>query len=273
MKLLITAALLLAVPLFAFSQVTEQPFPGEELQIGYFRQTFKMRDQQVSPMLYIANPNGLKLSYARITRKNYWGAVLKASLADIVAPGLGMRQFQFSEDGQPITLVPTLYAGEMALTFRRKIHEKQNRSSWAGVQLQENFRYADGIAMTTWVMNSLALHITYQTQIRLHEKHLILAGASLPILGAISRLPYSNVVSRPEMSNSKAFLKNTSVAGPLQYLNPQLEVAYRLGISKRLSMQAMYSYTYMRYAQPRLIRSTAHTGELSFIYQWHFFQK
>lgn len=273
MKLLITTALLLSVHLLAFSQVKEQPFPGEEVHIGYFRQTFKMRDQQVSPMLYIANLNGLSLSYARITRKNYWRAAIKAGVADIIAPALGIRQFQFSENGGPVSLLPTLYAAQMEFTFRRKIQEKQNRTSWAGIQLQENFRYADGIAMTTWVMNTLALHITYQMQFRLHKRHLIQSGASLPVLGAISRLPYNNVVSRPDMSNSKAFLNNTSLAGPLQYLNPQVEVAYRLGISKRLSMQAMYTYAYMRYKEPRLIRSASHTGELSFIYQWHFFQK
>jgi hypothetical protein len=273
MKILLTAALLLAMHLFAFSQAEQQILPGEELHLGYFRQTFKMRDQQVSPMMYIANLNGLNLSYARTTRKNYWRTAITAGMADFIAPGLGIRHFQFSENGQPLTLVPTFYKGEIALTYRRKIRDKQYRSSWVGMHLQENFHYADGIAMTTWVMNTLVLHITYQIEIKLHENHHIVAGAYFPVLGAISRLPYSNVVSRPDMTNSKAFLKNTSFSGPLKYFNPQLEVAYRLGISKRLAMQAMYSYALMRYPEPRLIRSASHTGELSFIYQWHFFQK
>jgi hypothetical protein len=273
MKTIITAALLLALHLCAYAQTTSLPRYGQELHLGYFRETYKMRDLQASPMMYVANLNGMKIFYGRITQKNQWLVNIKAGKADFVAPGLGVRQFYFSEDGQPLILVPTLYKGELSFAYRRKLVQQANRSSWAGVQIQENIQYADGLALNTWVMNSLALNLTYQMQIQLHERHLVLADVYLPVVSAVSRLPYSNVVSTPGSSNAKAFLKNSALAGPFRYLNPQVNIAYRLTVSKRIGLQASYRYSLLRYPEPKMIRSASHTADLSLIYQWHFQSK
>jgi hypothetical protein len=258
------------VHLGALKQVKAQHLPGEEIHLGYFRETFKMRDQQVSPMMYVANLNGLQLVYARTKGKNYWQAKIKAGIAELLGPSLGVRAFYFSEEGQPLFLVPTLYSGELNLSYSRKFLKKQKTTSWLGVQIQENMNYADGLALTTWVMNTLALNAIYQAQLQLNNRHSFLGEVSIPVLTAVSRLPYSNVVSKPDVSNTRAFLQNTTMAGPFRYLRPQLAVAYRLKFSKRFAFQAMYNYSLMRYPEPRLIRAASHTGTVSLIYQWHY---
>jgi hypothetical protein len=271
MKVLITAALLMAMHLFAFSQSASQVVAGEELAIGYLRKTFKMRDLQVSPVMYVANVNGLSISYSRNTPRNQWQANIQAGTAGFISPSLGIRAFQFSDQQEsPLLLVPTLYTGGLTFTYRRLLKSKEALSSWAGVRLQETFYYADGLAMTTWAMNTLAMSINHHTHFRLANRHHLMADVTLPVFSAVSRMPYSNVVSRPELSNSKAFLKNTNWAGPLGYMQPQVEIAYRLLISKRVAAQAVYRYSWMRYPEPRLIRAASHTGEFSIIYQWHF---
>lgn len=190
---------------------------------------------------------------------------------ELVAPALGVRQFKFSDDQeQPLILVPTLYKAEVSLTYRRLWIQNQRWSSWAGVQIQETINYADGLAMTTWVMNTLTLHLSYQADFRLNDANHIITDVSLPVLSAVSRLPYSNAVSKPEMSNASAFLKETSLESLNRYINPQLSVAYRFNISKRLGLQASYKYQWLHYTEPRQIRSASHTGNLSLIYQYHF---
>lgn len=78
MKTIITAVMLLAVNLLAFSQQNSQPKHGEEIQAGYFREYIKLRDKQVSPMMYVTHLNGLRISYGRITHKNQWLANISA---------------------------------------------------------------------------------------------------------------------------------------------------------------------------------------------------
>lgn len=274
MKTILTAALLLAVNVLAFCQKADLPKPGAELQAGYVRETFKMRDKQVSPMMYVANLNGLRLSYARLTPKNQWVAEIKLGFSELIAPKLGIREFKFSEEqSQPIILVPTLYSGGVSLTYRRRLQQNSFRTSWAGISMQESFKYADGLAMTTWVMNTLAASFSYQTRFYLGRRHSLIAEASLPLLTAVSRMPYSNVVSKPELSNAKAFLKDSRIESANRYLNPEFGFSYRFTLSKRLALQAMYRYSWMRYPEPRLIRTALHTGNLSLIYNFHFHNK
>lgn len=269
MKIIITAALLLAVNLFAFSQASQHLKPGGELHAGYFRQTFKMRDLQVSPMMYVANLHGVSLSYARLTPRNQWMAETKVGMADLIAPKLGIRMFKFTEDqSQPLLLVPRLYRAELFLTYRRLLAKKAYRSSWAGISIQETFNYADGLAMTTWVMNTAALSLSYQTYFHLNSHHTIMGEAALPVLTLVSRLPYSNVISTPEQSNSAAFLNGSRLETLSRYLNPQISTSYRFTPSKRVAIQAQYRYNWLQYTEPRLIRSSSHTGILSFIYQF-----
>lgn len=270
MKTMISTVLLSLGSALAFGQAPPVPFEmGSGLQIGYSRQTFKMRDEQASPMLYVANLNGVRLGYTRQTIKNQWRLGVQAGLGDLVAPSLGIRPFKFTPDqAQPLWLVPTLYRGQLDLEFRRRVGKNASRTTWLGVGLHETIGYADGLALSTWAFNSADLRVLYQTRLRLGERHTLVADASLPVLAAVSRLPYSNVVSEPGRSEVATFFGGTRWATLNRYLNPELGVSYRVELSHRLAFGAGYRYNYLRYPEPRLIRTADHAVSASVLYKF-----
>ena len=269
MKALLTTALLLAGILLAHAQPAGSPEPGSELQVGYLRELFKARDLNASPMLYIANLNGLRLSYTRVTARNQWHAGIQAGRGAYVAPALGIRSFKFSPDQTtPLRLAPTLYRGSIELAYRRKVRQKGNRTTWAGLGVHDVIGYADGVALSTWAIHWMAAQFLYQERFTLFKKHTLVADASLPLLAAVSRMPYGNVVSEPGRSNASAFLGGTRLAFPLRFLNPQVGLAYQLDFTPRLAFRASYQYSWMRYPEPRVIRAASHTAAVTLVYKF-----
>ncbi|MBD0254377.1 MAG: hypothetical protein ICV83_01555 [Cytophagales bacterium] len=269
MKALLTTALLLAGSLLAHAQPAGPAQPGSALQVGYVRELFKARDLQASPVLYIANLNGLRLSYTRVTARNQWHAGVQAGRGAYIAPALGIRSFKFSPDqATPLRLAPTLYRGSIELAYRRNVRQKAHRTTWVGLGVHDVIGYADGVAMSTWAMHSLAAQLLYQERLTLSRKHTLVADASLPVLAAVSRMPYGNVVSEPGRSNTSAFLGGTRLASPLRFLNPQVGLAYRFECTARLAFRVSYQYSWMRYPEPRVIRSASHTVAASLMYKF-----
>ena len=254
----------------AFAQTPPVPFyMGSELQIGYGRQTFKMRDLLASPMLYVASLNGVRLGYTRQTLRNQWRVGVQAGLGDFIAPGLGIRPIKFvPEQEQPLWLVPTLYRGQLELEYRRRIHQTASRTTWLGVGLHETIGYSDGLALGTWAFNSATLGVLYQTRLRLSERHTLVADASLPVLAAVTRMPYSNVVSEPNRSEVATFFGGTRWTTVNRYLNPELGVSYRFELSHRVAFGAGYRYSWMRYPEPQLIRTANHAVSASISYKF-----
>jgi hypothetical protein len=269
MKLILTTAMLSLGSALAVAQEVKQRVMGSELQIGYSRETFKMRDLQASPMLYVANLNGLQVGYTRQTVKNQWHVEWQVGLGDLIAPGLGIRGIKFTpEQEQPLWLVPTLYRGGLTLEYRRLIGQSQNQTSWLGVGLQDQIGYADGLALSTWAFNSVALRLQYQTRLQVGKRHTLVIDAALPALTAVSRMPYSNVVSEPNSSEVATFLRGTQLATLNRFISPELDLHYRFKLSRRVSFDAGYQYSWMRYPEPRQIRTTDHAFKASVIYQF-----
>jgi hypothetical protein len=269
MKILMTTVCLLAGSLIAAAQPTKSPTPGAELAVGYVRELFKARDLNASPVLYLANLNGIRLSYTRITPRNGWHAGVQAGTGQYIAPQLGIRSFTFSPgQAEPLWLAPTLYRGSIELAYRRNLRQKGNRTTWMGLGIHDTFGYADGVAMSVWAFNSLAGQLLYREQVTFLRRHSLVADVSVPLVAAVSRMPWSNVVSDPEKGNTAAFLAGTRWASPFRLLNPQIELAYKLDFSPRLAFRASYRYSWMRYPGPRVIRSASHTGAVSLVYKF-----
>jgi hypothetical protein len=269
MKALLTIALLWAGSLVAHAQPAGPAQPGSELQVGYVRELFKARDLNASPLLYIANLNGIRLSYTRVTPRNQWYAGIQAGRGAYVAPALGIRSFRFSPDqATPLRLAPTLYRGSLELAYRRNVRQRAHRTTWVGLGVHDVIGYADGVAMSTWAMHSLAAQLLYQERLTLFKKHTLVADASLPVLAAVSRMPYGNVVSEPGRGNASAFLGGTRLASPLRFLNPQVGLAYRLDCTPQLALRASYQYSWTRYPEPRVIRSASHAVAASLVYKF-----
>lgn len=240
-----------------------------EMEIGYQRGTFKMRDLQASPMQYFANLNGLRLSCNRHTPNNQWHLGVKAGVGDFIAPGLGIRGFKFSsEQDQPLWLAPTLYRAEFTLNYLRVLRATARRSTWLGVGLRETVGYADGLALSTWAFSSTEARVLYQTRMTLGQRHTLTTGASLPVLAALSRMPYSNVVSEPNRSEVTSFFGGTRWTSLNNYLSPELSLNYRFALSRRIAFGAGYRYQWLRYSEPRTIRTADHALHLSLLYQF-----
>ncbi|MFD1140755.1 hypothetical protein ACFQ4C_06535 [Larkinella insperata] len=266
MKRMISTALLSAGSLFALAQT---PRTVSELHVGYVRETFHLRDLQASPIHYVANLNGGRLAYTRQTTKHQWRVEAQASRADLVAPSLGIRGIKFSpEQEQPLWLVPTLYRGSLGLEYRRVVRQTARRTTRLGVGLHDSFGYADGLALNTWAVNTASLHVLYQTRIVVGKKGAVAIDASIPVLAAVSRMPYGNVVSQPNRSEVAAFFDGTRLATVNRFVNPQVGVGYRFDASSRLAFRADYRYGWMRYTEPRVIRTAAHTASLSAVYKF-----
>jgi hypothetical protein len=269
MKALITAAWLLGGSLFAAAQPGGQPQPGAELQAGYVRGLFKARDLHASPMLYLANLDGFRVAYSRITPRNHWHAALEAGVGQYIAPALGIRSFKFSPtQAEPLRLAPTLYRGSLELAYRRNVRQRGNRSAWLGLGVYDAVGYADGVSMSTWAFHSLSGELLYRERFTLARKHTLVADASLPLVAAVSRMPYSNVVSEPGRGNAAAFLGGTRLASPVRFLNPRVGLAYQLDFSPRLAFRASYAYSWLRYPEPRVIRTASHAGAASLVYKF-----
>jgi len=269
MKTFLSTVLLVLGGTLAFAQTTQKPAPFSELVIGYQRETFKMRDLQASPMRYYANLNGLRIQYNRLTLKNQWQVGIKVGAGDLIAPGLGIRGFKFSpEQEQPLWLIPTLYRGQLALDYLRAFRTTAHRSTGLGVGLHETMGYADGLALGTWAFNSAELRVLYLTRLTLGQRHTLTAGASLPVLAAVSRMPYSNVVSEPNRSEVASFFGGTRWATLNSYLNPAVKLDYNFALSRRIGFGVGYRYQWMRYPEPRTIRTADHTLHVSLLYQF-----
>ncbi|RCR70585.1 hypothetical protein [Larkinella punicea] len=268
MKTIFSTALLLFGGLVAVAQ----PFQTvSELQISYVRETFTLRDLQASPMRYVANLNGGRLAYTRQTAKNQWRFGLQVGLADFISPTLGIRGIKFSpEQEQPMYLVPTLYRGTLDLEYRRLIHQTANRTTRLGVGLHDTFGYADGLALNTWVMNTAAISALYQTQLRLGKRNVFDVNVSMPVLAAVSRMPYSNVVSKPNSSDTKTFFSGTQLVAFNRFLNPQVGIGYRFDATPRIALRADYRYSWMRYTEPRVIQTAAHAASVSLVYKFQY---
>ncbi|QIP15082.1 hypothetical protein G8759_21875 [Spirosoma aureum] len=261
----------------AVAQAPEEPFirqtphPVSEFQIGYNRETYKMRDLQASPMLYVANLNGIRIAYTRLMTKNQWYIAAQAGLGDFIAPGLGIRSIKFSsEQEQPLWVVPTLYAGQVELDYHRLIQRTTDRTSWLGLGIRDSFGYADGLVLSTWALNTATLSVLYKTRLTLGRKHSLSAGFSLPLIAFIGRMPYSNVISEPNRSNASSFLSGSQWVTVNRFLNPQVGIGYRFELNQWVAFQTDYQYNWLRYTEPQLIRSATHRANLSVIYKFQW---
>ncbi|WP_128545847.1 hypothetical protein [Larkinella soli] len=272
MKPFISTVCLSLGSLLAFGQAPDRtPRPGSELQVSYARETFKMHDLQASPVRYVANLNGARITYSRLGLRNRWNAGLQAGLADFIAPSLGIRGIKFAPDQrEPLWLVPTVYRGRIELEYLRQIGRTAHRTAWLGLGLHDTFGYADGLALGTWVINTASAAVLYQTRLQLGRKHVLTADASLPVLAAVSRLPYSNVVSEPGRTRAATFFGNTRWTSLNRFLNPQVGLAYRFDLSRRTAFGAGYRFNWMQYPEPRPIRTATHSLNLSLVYKFQY---
>lgn len=268
--IVICTALLCLGTVVSFAQENETDNHAAEASIGLVRGVNKLHDWQASPMQYFTNYNGLKGDYKRITSKNLWHFGFEAGLGDMVSPALGKRQFRFDEGDETFYLVPTMYKGLLYAQYLRQISNQTNQLSYLGIKIQDSFFYADGLAMNIWSMNLLEISAKYSYIKKFGRRHQLEGNISLPILASVARMPFSNVVSQPDKSQSRAFLEGAEWGFLGKYVHPEIEISYQYKISKRNALRFNYRYQWLSYDQPLTIRMSDHQIGLAYVYQFQF---
>ena len=269
LKNLLAAGCLLGGSTLGFSQ-TKTENPGAELTISYLRGTQKLHDLQASPMIYYTTYNGINLDYKRITEKNRWEFGLEAKTGNMIAPELGEREFQIEEGGDSFVLIPSQYFGEIRAGYQRKVSSNSEGQGFLGVMIRDEFFYADGLAMNTWSMNNLEFAARYSHFMELGERHRIEGDVILPLFAFTARTPYSNVVSQPDKSQSKAFLEESEFTSLVNYQHPEIQLSYRYSLARRSGLEFRYSFDWMHYSEPRSIKKSNHEIALAWVYVFQF---
>jgi hypothetical protein len=279
-------ALLLALagaPAAALAQqaaTTSEPAAGSRLSLGPALGNLKVKDLQASPLMYVANPKGLHLSYEHRSAATRFRAELQATTGRYLAPAVGPREFTFTDEqlnGETtrgtLLLVPTLYQGQLDVSYLRRVNTANPANKWrsyAGLTLHNWLGYADGVAMTTWALNAATLNAAAGGEWSLRPGHLLTLRGAVPLAGVMSRLPYSNVLSYPDDHSyfNLFFRKGTRLATWNQLQRLQLGAGYELALTPRLGLAAAYELEWFHYSQPRSITAFANQGSLRLTYQF-----
>lgn len=244
--------------------------PGAELRVSYLRGTQKIHDLQASPMIYYTTYNGINLDYKRITEKNRWEFGLEAKTGNMIAPELGEREFQIEEGGDSFVLIPSQYFGELRVGYLRKLNSKPKSQAYLGGLIRDEFYYADGLAMNTWSMNLLEFAARYSHFFQIGERHRLEGDVIFPLFAITARMPYSNVVSQPDKSQSKAFLEGSEFASINDYQHPEIQLSYRYHLAQRSGLEIRYSLDWLHYNEPRSIKKSNHEIAVAWVYFFQF---
>lgn len=266
---LLSGIFLYLTVLSANAQETQES-PGAELRVSYLRGTQKLHDLQASPMIYYTTYNGLNLDYKRLTDKNRWEFGLEAKTGNMIAPELGEREFQIEEGGDSFVLIPSQYFGELRAGYQRKLNSNPKSQAYLGALLRDEFYYADGLAMNTWSMNSLEFAARYSHFVQLGKRHRLEGDVILPLFAFTARMPFSNVVSQPDKSQSKAFLEDSEFASIGEYQHPEIQISYRYHIARKSGLEFRYSKDWLHYTEPRSIKKSNHEIALAWVYFFQF---
>ncbi|UOQ52037.1 hypothetical protein [Hymenobacter cellulosivorans] len=280
MKTYCLALALAALPGVLLAQDAPAGFATRnQLTVGPTLGNRKVKDLQASPLMYVANPAGLQLTYAHISERSRFRAEVQAGTSSFTAPALGPRTYIFTDEKitgettrSTLVLAPDLYQGSVQISYLRRVNTANPANKWrsfAGLSLHDQVSYADGVAMTTWALNSATLNLALAGEWHLRPAHVLTLQGAVPLVGLVSRLPYSNVLSYPERSYAHLFFsQGTRLATWNRLQRLQLQVGYEAQLSPHFGLGLQYQVEWFHYSRPRSITSLSNQGNLQVIY--HF---
>ena len=253
------------------------PPTSHRFSMGPLLGNLKVKDLQTSPVMYVANPKGVQLTYEHRAAGHLLQVDVQASASRFIAPALGIRQFKFTDEQitgettrNTVLLAPSLYQGTVEVGYLRRVNTANPANKWrsyAGLGLHNWLGYADGVAMTTWAINAATLNATAAGEWQIGAAHQLTLQGAVPLVGLVSRLPYSNVLSYPERRYFDLFFsKGTHVATWNRLQRLHLQAGYRASLSRHLGLSLQYQLEWFHYSEPRSISTLAHQGALQLAY-------
>jgi hypothetical protein len=275
------AVALVGLPTASRAQQTlAEPPVGSRLTVGPVLGNVKVKDLQASPLMYVANSKGVQLAYDYRAARSLFRVEMQASTSTFIAPALGPRQFTFTDEkisgettSGTMVLAPSLYQGNIDVRYVRRVNTANPTNKWrsyAGLSLHNWLGYADGVAMTTWATNAATLNAALTGEWNVRPGHLLTLSGAVPLMGALTRLPYSNVLSYPDNHSyfDLFFSKGTRLATWDQLQRVQLQAGYQASLSPRLDLGVQYRFEWFHYRQPRSITTLSNQGALQLAYKF-----
>lgn len=233
-----------------------------ELRTGYTRSDYL--DRGASDFRYVAHRAVFDLDYRYTASKGSWTAGLGAGYGSMYTASYPDRKIAFANwnwDGTyDVVEVPVrgsmyswnIHAGRL---FRVNSSSKplENRTE-LGPVLRWNVMYIDGF-IPAGMMSAASLAFRFEKQ-HAWNKHSIGFAAELPLLAAVSRLPYHGSVSSPGVSTRVGgfFSSGTRFATLNTYQELTLRLNYRYALGKRTALGLEYAPSFCRYTLPREVR-------------------
>ncbi len=240
----------------SFSQSNDSLTNKEwEFNVGY--QNFRILDNNVSPLVYVANCGELSFQFQKTKSKNIWSIGGDVSIGSNQSKRFGRRHAvvydPYDITGNRDSVVYDINPG---LSFTRsslfysylwKINTKTDGMYVGGV-LQDNFYYG-ALGADTWFFNQLSVMPAYRVAVFNTSKSKIEAEISTPLFSYLIRQPYILDPSLPENSYFKAYLKTGSSFATLnkfQQVNLKLHYLHSLKGGKQVGL--VYGFMWMNSA-------------------------
>ncbi len=235
------------LPLLVCGQTPEKA-QGLQLDVGMYH--FSLLDHQASPIIYALNTPMLGLGYQHENAKR----VLETGLY------FTLGQFQAKDKDVPTFLDNeiTTYAFGLDFNYWKILTKNEQWTHYIGGSLAYDFTIDfEAIADFPWGMGRGRLGVGYWGIYTLTNAHQLSVKAKVPLVGFITRLPYSNIprVLGKIAGVSSFFEAGTSIATWNTYQYVDLELAYTLPLNEKWTLEPTYHLSYFAHNQPDQMRA------------------
>lgn len=238
--------------------------------LGY--QNRQLIDEQKSALTYTSGEYLAGFSFRRVATKSLFNVSLSVGTGNFRAKHFHNRWLysttydihgNASIDSVPVTA--GIINGNFQVSYLRQLHA--GKITWlTGASLKEMLVYTGN---NIGLLNSLGLYANIGAKKETGTKGTLSANLTFPLLALNSRLPWHNTVSSPIDSETKSlFKKGTRLVGPGKFRMFQLDIHYDIHLSKRWSLGAGYSFTWLNIPYYQPLKSYLNTVQLQTLYNF-----
>ncbi len=234
-------------PVLLWGQTVEKT-QAVQLDLGWYN--FNMLDRQASPVIYTLNAPMARVGYQHKNAKRLLEATAYFSLGQMAAKDKNLPKFIDNE--------VTTYAFGLELQYWKILKKSGQWTHHLGGNIAYDFAIDfESVAAFPWGMGQGRIGIGYQGAYQLKNGHQVRLKASLPLVGIVTRLPYSNIprVIGKAAGVASFFQVGTSLDTWNTYQQAALDISYILPLSDKWTLSPSYHFSYFAHNQPDKIRA------------------
>ena len=226
-----------------------------KFNVGY--QNFRILDNNVSPLVYVANCGLLSFQFQKTKSKNLWNIGGDVSMGSNQSKRFGRRHavvydpydITGNRDSVVYDINPGLSFTRASLFYSYYWKIKAEKAGmYVGGVLEDNFYYG-ALGADTWFFNQLSVMPAYRVVLFNKTKSRIEAEISTPLFSYLLRHPYTLDPSLPENSYFRAYLKTgSSFATVNEFQQVNLKLQYHHSIEGGREVGLVYDFMWMNSA-------------------------